>query len=193
MEAFLALIRYNARLKITDSRSPVMMTDQIFLARTNPNFGRSTNTIIFFAYGISNYAGNRSLYCIDVQVFERQCLKFPSLVLHLHIGETWSFSLPGTWSKVILFVARHVIESHLHKEELSLNIYGKEVDLTRNLFHKQRICHQKSTNMQQSFRLGRRATLYHEGLINVNRNLDKDVYKKENFKLEIRDVRSWLA
>ena len=44
--------------------------------------------------------------------------------------------------------------------------------------------------MQQSFRLGRRATLYHEGLINVNRNLDKDVYKKENFKLEIRDVRS---
>ena len=35
-------------LKITGSRSPVMMTRQIFLAQTNPNS--------------SNYAGNRSLF-----------------------------------------------------------------------------------------------------------------------------------
>ena len=77
---------------------------------------------------------------------------------------------------LILFVARHVIKSHLHKEETSLNISGKEVDLARNLFHKQRICHQKSINIQQSFRLGRRATLYREGLINVNKNLDEAVY-----------------
>ena len=35
------------------------------------------NTIIFFAlYGISNYAGNRSLYCIDVQVFRGKLVKF---------------------------------------------------------------------------------------------------------------------
>ena len=53
----------------------------------------------------------------------------------------------------------------------SLNICGKEVDLARNLFHKQRIRHQKSINIQQSFRLGRRATLYRERLI-----------KKEDFK-----------
>ena len=53
----------------------------------------------------------------------------------------------------------------------SLNICGKEVDLARNLFHKQRICHQKSINIQQSFRLGRRATLCRERLI-----------KKEDFK-----------
>ena len=83
-------------------------------------------------YGISNYTGNRSLYCLDVKVFGgklvknsftccwvpfrdftcfhvrlytlsiivRQCLKSPRFVLNLHIGETWSFSLPGTWSKV---------------------------------------------------------------------------------------------
>ena len=68
---------------------------------------------------------------------------------------------------LILFV----FESLLHKEETSLNISGKEVDLGRNLFHKQRICHQKSINIQQSFRLGRRATLYRERLI-----------KKEDFK-----------
>ena len=53
----------------------------------------------------------------------------------------------------------------------SLNICSKEVDLARNLSHKQRIRHQKSTNIQQSFRLGRRATLYRERLI-----------KKEDFK-----------
>ena len=64
----------------------------------------------------------------------------------------------------------------------SLNICGKEVDLARNLFHKQRICHQKSINIQQSLHLGHRATLYHDGLINVNRNLDKAVYEKEDFK-----------
>ena len=73
---------------------------------------------------------------------------------------------------LILFVARPVIKSHLHKEETSLNISGKEVDLARNLFHKQRIRHQKSINIQQSFRLGRRAT--------PSRNLDKA--EKEDFK-----------
>ena len=98
----------------------------------------------------------------------RRCLKSPRFVLYLH---------------TILFVARHVIESLLHNwEETSLNISGKEVDLARNLFHKQRICHQKTINILQSFRLGRRATLYREGLIHVNRNLDKAVYKKEDFK-----------
>ena len=52
-------------------------------------------------------------------------------------------------------------------KETSLNIFGKEVDLARNPFHKQRIYHQKSINVQQSFRLGRRATLYYEGLISL--------------------------
>ena len=83
---------------------------------------------------------------------------------------------------LIFFVARHVIKSLLHKEETSLNISGKKVDWVRNLFHKQRIYHQKSINIPQSFRLGSRATLYREGLINVNRNLHKAVYKKEDFK-----------
>ena len=59
---------------------------------------------------------------------------------------------------------------------------GKEVDLGRNLFHKQRICNQESINIQQSFCLGHCTTLYHEGLIKANRNLDKSLYKKEDFK-----------
>ena len=46
----------------------------------------------------------------------------------------------------------------------TLNIFGKEVDLGGNLFHKQRVYHQKSINIQQSFRLGRRVTLYRQGL-----------------------------
>ena len=91
------------------------------------------NNIFLVAYGILNYAGKWSLYCLDVKVFGgklvknsftccwvpcqdfrlfscpfiytlsiivRQCLKSPRFVLYLHIGETWSFSLPGTWSKV---------------------------------------------------------------------------------------------
>ena len=49
----------------------------------------------------------------------------------------------------------------------SLNICGKEVDLARKLFHKQRIRHQKSINIQQSFRF----FVYRERLI-----------KKEDFK-----------
>ena len=75
-----------------------------------------------------------------------------------------------------------VFESLLYKGEMLLNISGKEVDFGQNVFHKQHICHHKSINIQQSFRLGRRATLYREGLININRNLDKAVYKKDDFK-----------
>ena len=72
---------------------------------------------------------------------------------------------------LILFIAQRVIKSLVHNEETSLNISSKEVDLARNLFRKQGICHQKSINIQESFRLGRRATLYRERLI-----------KKEDFK-----------
>ena len=71
--------------------------------------------------------------------------------------------------------------SLLHKEETLLNILGKEVDLARNLFPKKRIYH-KSINLHQSVSLGRRATLHREGLMNVNRNSHKAVYKKEDFK-----------
>ena len=60
----------------------------------------------------------------------------------------------------------------------SLNICGKEVDLARNLFHKQRLRHQKSTNIQQSFRLGRRAN---------------GLSRRRILSAEIGDVRSRLA
>ena len=44
-----------------------------------------------------------------------------------NIGEAWSVS----------FIAYHVIQSLLHKEETSLIFMGKEVDLARSLFDKQ--------------------------------------------------------
>ena len=67
----------NARLKITDSRSPVMMTGQIFFSPHKPRFWpvKLTNNIIFFVYVISNCAGSRSLYCIDVKVFGNKLVK----------------------------------------------------------------------------------------------------------------------
>ena len=59
------------RLKITDSRSPVMITGQIFFSPDKPRFWpvKLMNIIIFFLPdGISNYAGSRSLCGIVVQV-----------------------------------------------------------------------------------------------------------------------------
>ena len=56
-------------------------------------------------------------------------------------------------------------KSLLYKEESSLIFLGKEVDLVKSLFLKQRVYYQKSINIQQSFHLGHCATLYHEGLI----------------------------
>ena len=96
------------------------------------------------------------IYTFSIMV--RRCRKSPRCIPYLHIGETWSFSLPGTWSKV----------SSTKKNFVAC---GKEVDLARNLFRKQGIRHQKSINIQESFRLGRRGTLYRERLI-----------KKEDFK-----------
>ena len=46
----------------------------------------------------------------------------------MNISETWSIS----------FIASHAIESLLHKEETLLIFMGKEVDLARSMFDKQR-------------------------------------------------------
>ena len=116
------------------------------------------------------FAGFHVHLCIPWVSLYKGVLKSPRFVLYL----------PYQWN-LIFFVVRHVTESLLHEEETSLNISGKEVDLARNLFHKQHIYHQKSINIPQSFHLGSCSTLYREGLININRNLHKAVYKKEDF------------
>ena len=67
--------------------------------------------------------------------------------------------------KLIIFLALHVIESLLHKEESLLIFSAKSwFALAKSLFHKQRVYYQKSINIQQSFHSGHCATLYHEGL-----------------------------
>ena len=65
-------------------------------------------------------------------------------------------------------------ESPPQRRISSLNICGKEVDLARNLFRRQGIRHQKSINIQESFRLGRRATLYCE------RPIKKEAFKRRD-------------
>ena len=111
------------------------------------------------------------IYTLSIIV--QRCLKSPRFVLHLYI-----FILV----KLEPFRCRARDRKSPPQRKNVANISGKEVDFARNLFRKQHICHQKSMNIQQSFRLGRRATPYGEGLNNVNRNLDKAVYKKEDFK-----------
>ena len=86
-------------------------------------------------------------------IIVRRCRKSPRFVLYLHIGESWSFSLPGTWSKVSS-TKKNFVAKYLRQRSW----------FSRNLFHKQGIRHQKSINIQESFRLGRRATLFANGL-----------------------------
>ena len=178
-------------LKIMDRRLPVMMTSQIFLARTNPDFDRSNNEyyIFFLAFAILNCTGNRLLYCIDFQVFGGKLVKNSFTHFWVPFQSFHTFSCPFIYALSIIvwrclkshkvhpisaylwnlsfFIARQVIEkSPPQRKETSLIIFGKEVDLARNLFHKQCIYHQKSINIQQSFHLGHRAALFLEGLIN---------------------------
>ena len=90
----------------------------------------------------------------------------------------WVSSYSGVWSlqgssyicisvKLDLFRKSPLQRRHVVKH------FRQRSWFARNLFHKQRIYHQKSINIQQSFRLGHSPTLYREGLINVNRNLHK--------------------
>ena len=92
-------------------------------------------------------------------IIMQQCLKSPRFVPYLHI------------MKCDLFCC---LACHLKSPPQRRNVtkyFGKEVNLVRNLFHKQHVYHPMSINIQQSFHLGCRATLYREGIINVNRNL----------------------
>ena len=73
------IVKRVTRLKITDSRSPVMITGQIFFSPDKPRFWpvKLMNNYYnyFFAHGILNYTGSRSLYGIVVQVFAGKLVK----------------------------------------------------------------------------------------------------------------------
>ena len=90
----------------------------------------------------------------------------------MNIGETWSFPLPGTWSKA----------SYTKKNHIVTNIFGKEVDL-----HWQEVC---ATNSVFIIKKGQQ--IYSRAFVwvivqhfiskrsNFNRNLHKVVSKKDN-------------
>ena len=121
------------------------------------------------------YAGNRSLYYIDIQVFGEKSMKHSCRCCLVPFGGFCPFSCPfyleyhhavvSEVSKV-----RPRFESPLRRRNVG-KYFPKEVNLVTNLFHKQHVYHLKSVNIQQSFRLSRHATLYREGSINVNSNL----------------------
>ena len=160
-----------------------MMTGQIFFSPDKPRFWpvKLMNNYYnyFFAHGISNYTGSRSLYGIVVQVFAGKLVKnsftrcwvpflnFRPFYVRLYIPSVSSYggvrSLQGS-SYICISVKLDPFrypardqKSPPQRRISLLYICSTEVDLARNLFHKQRLRHQKSINIQQSFRLGRRA------------------------------------
>ena len=85
------------------------------------------NTIIFFIalYAKSNYAGNRSLYCIDVQVFRGKLVKF----IHKLLSSSPGFS-PIFMSIYIYFEFEYyrIAVSHVSKSHSCISV---KVDLFR--------------------------------------------------------------
>ena len=111
-----------------------------------------------------------SWWKIHSHIFEFLSVVFARFHVHLYIpwvllyGSVWS--LKGS-SHICISVKLDLFhclasdrKSPPQRKETLLIIFSKEVDLARNLFHKQRIYHQKSINIQQSFHLGCCATLY---------------------------------
>ena len=190
-----------------DSRSPVMMTGQIFFSPDKPRFWpvKLMNIIIIFLpmeYRITLAVRHcRSSFCRQVgekfihtlmssfprfspvlcpfiytfSIIVQQCRRSPRFFLYLHIGETWSFSLPGTWSKVSStkknFVAKYLQQrSWFGKKFVPQTGYlSSEVNKYTG-----ELSFGSSRNTYQANGLSRR------------RILSADI-------AEIGDVRSWLA
>ena len=135
------IVKRVTRLKITDSRSPVMMTAQIFFSPDKPWFWpvKLMNIIIFFLpmeYRITPAVDHctalsfgflpASWWKIHSHVAEFLSVifsHFMSVYIYLQYHRTVVSEVSTVcpfsayrWN-LILFVARHVIESLLHKEE----------------------------------------------------------------------------
>ena len=121
-------------LKITDSRSPVMMTGQIFFSPDKPRFWpvKLMNTIIIFLpmeYRITLAVDRCTALSFRFlpaswlkNSFTRCWVPFrdfrPFYVLVSSYGGIGSLRPISAYRwNLILFIARHVIESLLHKEE----------------------------------------------------------------------------
>ena len=95
-----------------------------------------------------NYKKKNQKYWVILQNLHTLVLRWCS---EMNIGETWSFSLPGTWSKVT-------------SSKKNRRWYFRQRSwfaLARSLFHKQRVDDQKSINKFGSSRniLSRRAQM----------------------------------
>ena len=135
------ILLHVSRLKITDSRSPVMMTGQIFFSPDKPRFWpvKLMNIIITLLpmeYRIT-LAVDRctalsfrflpaswwKIHSHVVEFFSAIFARFMSVYIYLQYHRTAMSEVSKVraisayrWN-LILFVARHVIESLLYKEE----------------------------------------------------------------------------
>ena len=135
------IVKRVTRLKITDSRSPVMITGQIFFSPDKPRFWpvKLMNIIIIFLpmeYRIT-LAVDRctalsfrflpaswwKIHSHVVEFLSAIFARFMSVYIYLQHHRTAVSEVSKVrpisayrWN-LILFVARHVIESLLHKEE----------------------------------------------------------------------------
>ena len=100
-----------------------------------------------------------------------------------NIGETWSFSLPGTWSK-IPYTKKNC---RWYFRQRSCFAFA------RSLFHKQHVYYQKSINMQLSFYLGHRTTLLISRRAQMSTEICMKLFTRRRINCEIDDVPSRLA
>ena len=101
----------------------------------------------------------------------------------MNIGETWSFSLPGTWLK-IPYTKKNC---RWYFQQRSCFAFA------RSLFHKQHVYYQKSINIQLSFYLGHRTTLLISRRAQMSTEICMKLFTRRRINCEIDDVPSRLA
>ena len=170
-------------LKIMESRSPVRNIFRLDKTWFWPLKSWILN-IFFCLWNIELHWQQIVLNYIDVQVFGGKLMKnscrcfwvpfcgfrrfsCPFFLEYHHV--VVSESLQGS-SHICISVKLDLFRQR-SPQRRNVAKYLWKRDLARNLFHKQHVYHPKLINIQQSFHLGRLATLYRERIINVNRNL----------------------
>ena len=128
-------------LKIMDRRLPVMMTSQIFLARTNPDFDRSNNEYYIFFWPLQ-YRIALAIDCCTALTFRflaaswwkihSHIFEFLSRVFtrfHVLLYMPWVSSYGGVWSLIRFIPYLHIFETW------AFSLLGK---WSKSLLHKEK-------------------------------------------------------
>ena len=147
-------------------------------------------------------------FIYTLSIIVRRCRKSPRFFLYLHIGQTWSFSLPGTWSKVSStkknFVAKYFRQGSWFGEKFvpqtaysssEVNKYTAELSFgsSRNTLYRERLIKKedfKRRDRRRSFsislvfirqfwnRVRKRDHVRHKEMIIINRCAE--IYSRRN-------------